>query len=120
MDIVHWINCFIEKYKQAYGFANPFPKPPIIHTDRALVFLLVGIYIFNNDETMNLYIERCCRIVQRTASKRDLEITVVHACLGHFMKNVKRNACKDLEKKQVKYTYLVEKSKSNGSFFSMI
>ena len=120
MDIVHWINCFIEKYKQAYGFANPFPKPPIIHSDRALVFLLAGIYIFNNDETMNLYIERCWRIVQRTASKRDLELTVVHACLGHFMKNVKRNACKDLGKKQVKYTYLVEKSKSNGSFFSML
>ena len=38
MDIVHWMNCFIEKYKQVYGFSNVFPKPPIIHCDRAPVF----------------------------------------------------------------------------------
>lgn len=73
MDIVHWMNCFIEKYKQAYGFSHPFPKPPVIHSDRALVFLLAGIQIFNNDETMDRYIERCWRIVRQTASKRDLE-----------------------------------------------
>jgi hypothetical protein len=102
MDIVHWMNCFIEKYKQAYGFTKPFPKPPVIHSDRALVFLIAGIQIFNGDETMDRYIERCWRIVQRTATKRDLELTVVHACLGHLMKNVKRNACKDLGKKQVR------------------
>ena len=101
MDIVHWMNCFIEKYKRVYGFSNPFPKPPIIHSDRALVFLLAGIQIFNQDETMDRYIERCWRIVQRTATKRDLEITIVHACLGHFMKNVRKNASKDLSKKQV-------------------
>ena len=101
MDIVHWMNCFIEKYKQAYGFTKPFPKPPVIHSDRALVFLIAGIQIFNGDETMERYIERCWRIVQRTATKRDLELTVVHACLGHLMKNVKKNACKDLGKKQV-------------------
>ena len=101
MDIVHWMNCFIEKYKQVYRFSNPFPKPPIIHSDRALVFLLAGIQIFNQDETMDRYIERCWRIVQRTATKRDLEITIVHACLGHFMKNVRKNASKDLSKKQV-------------------
>jgi hypothetical protein len=101
MDVVHWMHCFIERYKQVYGFANPFPKPPIIHSDRALVFLIAGIQIFNNDETMDRYIERCWRIVQRTATKRDIELTVVHACLGHFMKNVKRNASKDLSKKQV-------------------
>ena len=104
IDIVDWINCFIEKYKQAYSFSNPFPKPPIIHSDRALVFLLASIQIFNNDETMNRYIERCWRIIQRAASKRDLEITVVHACLGQFMKNIKRNASKNLSKKQVKST----------------
>ena len=108
MDIIHWMNCFIEKYKQAYGFSRPFPKPPVIHSDRALVFLLAGIQIFNNDETMDRYIERCWRIVQQTASKRDLELTVVHACLGHFMKNVKRNASKDLAKKQVTYIRFVE------------
>ncbi|CAF1029304.1 unnamed protein product [Rotaria sordida] len=101
MDIVHWMNCFIEKYKQVYGFSNQFPKPPIIHCDRALVFLLASIQVFNGDETMDRYIERCWRIIQRTATKRDLEITVVHACLGHFMKNVKRNASKVLGKKQV-------------------
>jgi hypothetical protein len=109
MDIVHWINCFIEKYKRAYGFSNPFPKPPIIHSDRALVFLLAGIQVFNNDETMDRYIERCWRIVKRTATKRDLELTVVHACLGHFMKNVRIYAAKDLGKKQVKYVFFVQK-----------
>ena len=65
-------------------------------------FLLASIQVFNGDETMDRYIERCWRIIQRTAAKRDLEITVVHACLGHFMKNVKRNASKVLGKKQVR------------------
>ncbi|CAF3595458.1 unnamed protein product [Rotaria sp. Silwood1] len=100
MDIIHWMNCFIEKYKMVYGFAKPFPKPPVIHSDRALVFLLAGIQLFNGDETMNLYIERCWRIIQGTASRQDLKLTVVHACLGHLMKNVKKNAAKDLTKKQ--------------------
>ncbi|UJR13060.1 hypothetical protein I4U23_000086 [Adineta vaga] len=36
-DIVHWMNCFKEKYKETYGFGHAFPKPPIIHSDRALV-----------------------------------------------------------------------------------
>jgi hypothetical protein len=102
MDIVHWMNSFIEKYKRAYGFKDVFPKPPVIHSDRALVFLLAGIQVFNHDETMDRYIERCWRIVQGAATKRDLEITVIHVCLGHFMKNVKINASKDLTKKQVK------------------
>ncbi|CAF4428677.1 unnamed protein product, partial [Rotaria magnacalcarata] len=35
---------------------------------------------------MDRYIERCWRILQRTATKRDLEITIVHGCLGHSMK----------------------------------
>ncbi|CAF1412635.1 unnamed protein product [Adineta ricciae] len=103
MDIIHWMNCFIEKYKQIYGYSEQFPKPPIIHSDRALVFLNAGIQIFNRDETMNRYIERCWRIIHRTASKQDLEITIVHACLGHFMKNVKKHASKHMNKKQVPF-----------------
>lgn len=101
MDIVQWMNSFIEKYKQVYGYANPFPKPPVIHSDRATVFLNAGIQVFNNDETMNRYIERCWRIVQKIGTIRDLELTVVHSCLGHFMKSIKVNALKDLSKKQV-------------------
>ena len=101
MDIVHWINCFIEKYKQVYGYGKPFPKPPVIHSDRATAFLVAGIQIFNSDETMARYIERCWRIVKRQATQRDLEVTVIHSCLGHFMKNIKGNASKDLTKKQV-------------------
>ncbi|CAF1647365.1 unnamed protein product, partial [Adineta ricciae] len=102
-DIVHWMNYFKEKYKETFGFRNTFPKPPIIHSDRALVFLLAAIEVFNFDETMARYIERCWRIVQGTANKRDLELTIIHACLGHFMKNVKRNATKELSKKQVPF-----------------
>ncbi|CAF4512103.1 unnamed protein product [Rotaria socialis] len=45
---------------------------------------------------MDRHIERCWHILQRTATKHDLEITIVHACLGHFMKNVRKNASKDL------------------------
>ncbi|CAF1411493.1 unnamed protein product [Adineta ricciae] len=98
-NIVHWMNYFKEKYKETFGFRNTFPKPPIIHSDRALVFLLAAIEVFNFDETMARYIERCWRIVQGTANKRDLELTIIHACLGHFMKSVKRNATKELSKK---------------------
>ncbi|CAF1667456.1 unnamed protein product [Adineta ricciae] len=51
-NIVHWMNYFKEKYKETFGFRNTFPKPPIIHSDRALVFLLAAIEVFNFDETM--------------------------------------------------------------------
>ncbi|CAF2060447.1 unnamed protein product, partial [Rotaria magnacalcarata] len=71
--------------------------------DRASFFLLAGIQIFNQDETMDRYIERCWRVLQRTATKRDLEITIVHGCLGHSMKNVRNNASKDLGKKQIPF-----------------
>ena len=57
MDIVHWMNCFIEKYKQVYGFSNVFPKASIIHCDRAPVFLLASIQVFNDAGTMDRYIE---------------------------------------------------------------
>ena len=110
MDIVHWINCFIEKYKHVFGYAKPFPKPPVIHSDRATAFLVAGIQIYNNDETMTRYIERCWRIVKRSATARDIELTVVHSCLGHFMKNVKSNALKDLTKKQVMHIEIHLKS----------
>ncbi|CAF1325436.1 unnamed protein product [Adineta ricciae] len=103
MDIIQWMNCFIEKYKQVYGYSEQFSKPPIIHPDCALVFLSAGIQIFNRNETMNRYIARCWRIIHHTASKQDLEITIVHACLDHFMKNVKKNASKHLNKKQVPF-----------------
>ncbi|CAF1422336.1 unnamed protein product [Rotaria magnacalcarata] len=79
-----------------YGFFKPFPKSPIIHSDRAPVFLLANIQIFNQGKIMDRYIERCWRILQRTATKRDLEITIVHACLGHFMKNKDDNITHDI------------------------
>lgn len=109
MDIVHWMNCFIEKYKQVYGYALQFPRPPVIHSDRATAFLLAGIQIFNHDETMARYLERCWRIVKRVGTTLDIELTVVHACLGHFMKNVKRTASKALTKKQVMIKFFFRK-----------
>ncbi|CAM4891244.1 unnamed protein product [Rotaria socialis] len=45
---------------------------------------------------MDRHIERCWHILQRTATKHDLEITIVHACLGHFMKNKDDNITHDI------------------------
>ncbi len=49
------------------------PNQPSFIVILALVFLIAGIQVFNRDETMDRYIERCWRIIQHTASKRDLE-----------------------------------------------
>ena len=52
---------------------------------------------------MDGYTEQCWRIAQHTAFQRDLEITIVHFSLDHFMKHVRKYTSKDVSKRQVIY-----------------
>lgn len=88
---------------------TPTSSPSGITSNKGTAFLLAGIQIFNHDETMARYLERCWRIVKHVGTTLDIELTVVYACLGNFMKNVKKNASKVLTKKQVKIMTLFRK-----------
>ena len=94
MDLVQWLHDFEAAYHKLYGFKTDFPKPPIVHSDGALVFQMAALRFFNGDLMMSTYLKRCWSIVNKTANKDDLEKTIVHSCLSHFSKNVKREAIK--------------------------
>lgn len=101
LDLVQWLQDFEKGYRTYYGYKASFPKPPIIHSDGALVFQLAALRFFNNDMTMADYVKRCWNIVNRAAGKEDLQKTVVHSCLAHFMKNLRHQALKYYPKKKV-------------------
>lgn len=101
MDLVQWLHDFEAAYHKLYGFKMVFPKPPIIHSDGALVFQMAALRFFNGDSTMSTYLKRCWSIVNKTAKKEDVEKTIVHSCLSHFSKNVKREAIKCYSKLKV-------------------
>jgi hypothetical protein len=101
MDLVQWLQDFEAAYRKLHGFKKPFPKPPIVHSDGAIVFQMAALRFFNGDTILSVYLKRCWSIINRTATKEDLTKTVVHSCLGHFMKSVKRQAIKYYPKLKV-------------------
>jgi hypothetical protein len=101
MDLVQWLHDFEAAYRKLYGFKAPFPKPPIVHSDGALVFQMAALRFFNGDTTLNTYLKRCWIIIKGSATSEDLKKTVVHSCLAHFVKSVKRQAIKHCVKKKV-------------------
>jgi hypothetical protein len=101
MDLVQWLQDFEAAYRNLYGFKTAFPKPPIVHSDGALVFQLAALRFFNGDTTITPYLKRCWTIINKTATNEDLTKTIVHSCLSHFIKGVKRQAVKYYTKKKV-------------------
>jgi hypothetical protein len=100
LDLVQWLQDFEKAYRNYYGFKVQFPKPPIVHSDGALVFQLAALRFFNNDLTMSDYLKRCWTIVNKTAKTDDLKKTLVHSCLAHFVKSLKHQALKHYSKKK--------------------
>ncbi len=101
LDLVQWLQDFEKAYRSYYGFKAQFPKPPIVHSDGALVFQLAALRFFNNDLTMSDYLKRCWAVVNKVAGRDDLKKTLVHSCLAHFVKNLKHQALKYYSKKKV-------------------
>lgn len=63
---------------------NDFPRPAVILSDRAQVFLQASLRVFNN-ETYDQFLIRAYRIVTNKGTTDDLSKTNIHACLAHFM-----------------------------------
>jgi len=101
LDLVHWLQDFELAYRKLFGFNSQFPKPPIVHSDGALVFQQAALRFFNGDLTISTYLKRCWTIVNKTATKEDLRKTLVHSCLAHFVKNLKHQAVKHYSKQKV-------------------
>lgn len=100
-DLVQWLNEFEAAYHKMYGFKEPFPRPPVVHSDGALVFQKAALRVFNGDSSINVYLQRCWTIVSRTAKGDDINKTIIHSCFSHFMKTVKREAMKNYSKDKV-------------------
>ncbi|CAF1397709.1 unnamed protein product [Rotaria sp. Silwood1] len=103
MDLVQWLQEFEAAYRKLYGFKFPFPKPPIVHSDGALVFQMAAMRFFNGDTTISSYLKRSWAIVNRTATNEDLSKTIVHSCLSHFSKSVKRQALQYFSNQKVPF-----------------
>lgn len=101
MDLVQWLQDFEAAYRKLFGFKKPFPRPSIIHSDGAIVFQMAALRFFNGDTTLSVYLKRCWSIINKTATKEDLTKTIVHSCLAHFIKSVKRQAIKYYPKLKV-------------------
>ena len=51
---------------------------------------------------MTPYLNRCWNIINGKAKKEALTKTIVHSCLGHFSKSVKRQAAKYYTKQKLR------------------
>ena len=87
--IQYWIDSFRQAEAQTFGHGN-IAKPVQINSDRSMVFLLAAMRTFNQNNYKQ-YVDQCFRIVSGTATKSDIQLTVVHvhACATHFMRDCK-------------------------------
>ncbi|CAF1441600.1 unnamed protein product [Adineta ricciae] len=83
VDIIHWMHLFKYNYNQVF-VGKKFPQPAVVLSDRAQVFLLAAIQIWNN-ETMKDFLNRSYRIVNGEGKKADFRKTNIHACLSHVL-----------------------------------
>ena len=103
--ILDWMNVFRAAEKKIYGHSN-LCVPKMICSDRAWVFLMGTVKIFNCDN-LPKFMERAWRIVNRFGTIQDFQyLTIPHACASHFMKNV-RNLCKTINCRGKFVTYAI-------------
>ena len=61
-----------------------FPRPQIVLSDRAQIFFICSLQIWNN-ESMKDFLSRAYRVVNGKADDTDLEKTNIHTCLAHVL-----------------------------------
>ncbi|CAF4522949.1 unnamed protein product, partial [Rotaria sp. Silwood2] len=83
--VIQWLSTFKDCHRKVFpNKKDAFPKPAIILSDRAQVFLQAALRVFNNESYQN-FLARSYRIVTNAATSDDLSKTNIHACLSHFM-----------------------------------
>ncbi|CAF1463253.1 unnamed protein product, partial [Rotaria sordida] len=88
IDIIHWLELFKHHYSQIF-VGKEFPKPKLILSDRAQVFLCAALKVWNN-EKMQDFLDRSYRIVNGDATNEDLKLTNIHACMAHVLIDTRR------------------------------
>ena len=83
----YWISRFRNGEKKIYG-ASRLSQPVQINSDRAMVFVVTAMRVFNN-ETLVMFLERSWKILPGIATLKELQLTVIHTCAFHFMRNAK-------------------------------
>ena len=53
-----------------------------------MVFVVTAVRVFNN-ETLVMFLERSWKILHGSATLKELQLTVIHTCAFHFMRNAK-------------------------------
>ncbi|CAF2138916.1 unnamed protein product [Rotaria magnacalcarata] len=88
--VKQWLLAFKECYRKVFPHKkDSFPRPAIILSDRA------ALYVFN-DENYSAFRARAYRIVTNAAIRNDLSNTNIHACLSHFMLDMRKRVNKYL------------------------
>ncbi|CAF0954609.1 unnamed protein product [Adineta steineri] len=94
--ITQWLGAFKENHKKIFPHKKDrFPKPAIILSDRAQIFLQAALLIFN-EENYRQFLSRAYRIVTKRAHPTDFSKTNIHACLSHFMLDMRKRVNKHL------------------------
>ncbi|CAF3717580.1 unnamed protein product [Rotaria sordida] len=94
--VTNWLTAFKESYKKVFPHKkDSFPRPAVILSDRAQVLLQAALHFFN-DENYQQFLARAYRIVTHQAIQNDLSKTIIHACLSHFMLDMRKRVNKYL------------------------
>ncbi|CAF0912387.1 unnamed protein product [Adineta ricciae] len=94
--VTQWLLSFKDNHKQIFPHKkDSFPRPAIILSDRAQVFLQAALRVFN-DENYQQFLSRAYRIVTKKGIQSDFFKTNIHACLAHFMLDMRKRINKYL------------------------
>ena len=74
--------------KKKINGASRFSQPVQINIDRAMVFVVTVMRVFNK-ETLVMFLEKCSKILHGIATLKESQLTVIHTCAFHFMRNAK-------------------------------
>ncbi|CAF4803751.1 unnamed protein product [Rotaria sp. Silwood1] len=97
VNVLHWMQMFRHSYSKVFP-GQDFPRPNIVLSDRAQVFLTAALQIWNS-ETTSQFLHRAYRIVTNEASEIDYKLTNIHACLSHVLLAVRKMVNKLLDEK---------------------
>ena len=74
--------------KKKLRVASRLSQPVQINSDRAMVFVVTVMRVFNN-ETLVVFLDKSWKILHGTATLKELRLTGIHTCAFYFMRNAK-------------------------------
>ncbi|CAF1396575.1 unnamed protein product [Adineta ricciae] len=94
--VTQWLSAFKNNHRKIFPHKRDcFPRPAVVLSDRAQIFLQAALRVFN-DENYQQFLSRAYRIVSKKAVPNDFTKTNIHACLSHFMLDMRKRINKHL------------------------